>query len=77
MSINIYIVLFYRSSKPAIQQWLAIKRGGWLRITYLLPDIFDFLSFIHTSAGQGHLENKPSILTKGSMGWGFVAVKLV
>lgn len=77
MSVRIYIVMFYRVSKPAPQLWSALNPPQLGLTQNYLPDIFDFVSFIHTSAGQGHLEYKPSMVTEGSKGWEFVSVKLL
>lgn len=80
--ISIYIVLFCRSSKPALQLCTGLnppqleKGSTCSTVTYLVTDIFVFFSFANTSASKGHLENKPSMLREGSKGWGFVSVKL-
>lgn len=80
--ISIYIVLFCRSSKPALQLCTGLnppqleKGSTCSTVTYLVTDIFVFVSFANTSASKGHLENKPSMLREGSKGWGFVSVKL-
>lgn len=90
MWISIYIVLFYRSSKPALQlcsgsnppqlekrfHVLQLKNGVDSELRIVTSDSFDFLSFLHTSTGQDHLEKTPSKLRGGSKGWGFVSVKL-